>query len=170
MSLGREWYCFAMGNITEKPAGAADIELGGLLIWVHGRQFEQAMDYWDGNWLRVTVNCSALGADVWISGPKIHLPEIEKWKEESVTMYSTMAGSASLDCMEPELNVKTSVDKLGHLAVIIDITPHLGTQRHQFKFELDQSYLPKVISGCKSVLERFPIRDKEQIYRRKSEA
>jgi hypothetical protein len=37
--------------------GAPNLELEGLQIWVHGRQFPDSNDYWDGNWLRVTAHC-----------------------------------------------------------------------------------------------------------------
>jgi hypothetical protein len=30
--------------------GEPDLVIAGLRVWVHGRQFPQAVDYWDGNW------------------------------------------------------------------------------------------------------------------------
>ena len=41
-----------------------DLKLEGLQIWVHGRQFPDLHDYWDGNWLRVTAHCGGSGASI----------------------------------------------------------------------------------------------------------
>jgi hypothetical protein len=54
--------------------GAPDIKLDGLQMWIHGRQFPNEEDYWDGNWLNVTAHCGSQGADVWTSGPILHVP------------------------------------------------------------------------------------------------
>jgi hypothetical protein len=48
----------------EEPLGAPDLQIAGLRLWVHDRQFPMADDYWDGNWLQVTVHCGAPGASV----------------------------------------------------------------------------------------------------------
>jgi hypothetical protein len=48
--------------------GAPDLKLEGLQIWVHGRQFPDLHDYWDGNWLRVTAHCGGSGASVFTTG------------------------------------------------------------------------------------------------------
>src|SRR5256885_6731459 len=50
-------HLFLMG-IDKYPEqlGTPDIKLGGLQVWVHGRQFPDAIDYWDGNWLRITAH------------------------------------------------------------------------------------------------------------------
>lgn len=56
--------------------GKPDIKIAGLSIWVHGREREGDLDYWNGNWVRVTVQCKAQGAEVITSGSIIHLPEI----------------------------------------------------------------------------------------------
>jgi hypothetical protein len=59
--------------------GAPDIKLEGLQIWIHSRQFPNEKDYWDGNWLNVTAHCGKHGADVWASGPILHVPDLTRW-------------------------------------------------------------------------------------------
>src|SRR5262245_58281939 len=39
-----------------------DLKLGGFSLWVFGRQFPDANDYWDGNWLNVRARVEAPGA------------------------------------------------------------------------------------------------------------
>jgi len=59
--------------------GRPDLQVGGLQLWIHARQFPDSEDYWDGNWLMVTVRCCASGAEVWVKGPILHLSELHHW-------------------------------------------------------------------------------------------
>ncbi len=60
--------------------------------------------------------------------------------------------------MEPNLHVKMSLSQLGQLQMIVHLTPDDLTQKHEFMFELDQSYLPALIAGCERVLKEYPLR------------
>jgi hypothetical protein len=37
--------------------GEPDLRVAGLRVWIHGRQFPDSQDYWDGNWLNATAYC-----------------------------------------------------------------------------------------------------------------
>jgi hypothetical protein len=139
--------------------GPPQIRLEGLQIWVHSRQFPEATDYWDGNWINVTVHCGAKGADVWTSGAIIHLPEIKGWADACEQMYKTLSGEAKLDCMEPELSIEMKMREQGHIEMEVYITPDHLIQEHRFRFEIDQSYLTELVNGCRAVLEAYPIRN-----------
>jgi hypothetical protein len=52
----------------EDSLGPPALQVVGFQLWIHGRQFPDAQDCWDGNWLRVTAHCGANGATVWASG------------------------------------------------------------------------------------------------------
>jgi hypothetical protein len=134
------------------------IHLAGLKIWVHGRQYPESSDYWDGNCLLVTAECASLGAVVRVRGPIIHLSELARWADLAETVYSSLIGEANLECMEPELSVKLAVDKLGHVLMTVNITPDHLAQNHSFSFELDQSYIPILIRECRTVLDCYPIK------------
>lgn len=60
--------------------GPPDITLNGLQIWIHGRQYPNDEDYWDGNWLNITAHCGSKGADVWTTGDILHVPDLARWK------------------------------------------------------------------------------------------
>ena len=144
-------------NEKAKQLGRPAIAIGPLQIWVHGRQFPDSDDYWDGNWLLVTAHCGAAGAEVWVSGAIIHLGELAGWLEESERMSQTLAGEAALKCMEPGLRVEMEMRNAGKMSMTVHITPDNMTQRHEFQFDLDQSYLPNLISGCRDVLSKYPV-------------
>ncbi len=137
--------------------GAPSISLEGLKIWVRGRQYPGATDYWDGNWLLVIIECSSDEALVRVGGPIIHLSEIAQWADAAEKASAVLQGEVNLNCMEPELSVKMAVDKTGHMTMQVDILSDHLTNLHHFQFELDQSYLPQLIRECRSLLDDFPI-------------
>jgi hypothetical protein len=139
--------------------GSPDIEIGTLYFWIHNRQFPDAKDFWDGNWVNTTVYCSAKGANVWVEGPILHLSELKKWTDDCQKMYDSLSGGAELNCMEPHLYIKMSIDKTGQIEMQVDITADNLCQMHKFKFSIDQSYLPRMIGKSKEVLDKFPLRE-----------
>jgi hypothetical protein len=76
--------------------GAPGIRLEGLEIWVHGRQFPGADDYWEGNWLNATAHCGAACASVLVTGPFVRLPEIDQWVVETRELLKNLSGKANL--------------------------------------------------------------------------
>lgn len=139
--------------------GDPDVEIAALRLWVHGRQFEDAQDYWDGNWLCVTAHCSEGGGSVHVYGPFLHLSEVAGFVAECARLQETLSGKAELSCIEPNLGVDLSVsDSRGHIEAEVRLTPDQLTQEHRFWFAIDQSYLPGIITGLSKVLARFPLR------------
>jgi hypothetical protein len=137
-----------------------DIRLAGLEIWVHGRQFPYTEDYWDGNWINITAHCGASGVNVWIDGNIIHLPEIAHLLAGAEALYKNIETMAELSCMEPQLSFVLESTGLDHINATVRITPDHLAQKHEFFFEIDYSYLPKLIRECKGVLERYPVKGK----------
>jgi hypothetical protein len=135
-----------------------DLKLDRLRMWVHGRQYPDAQDYWDANWLYVTVRCAAPGASVSATGSFIQLPELKRWRDETDILLKTLHGEAKLDCFEHSLAVSLKAKSLGHITMEVDITPDEDAQRHWFQFEIDQTYLGPLLRDCNSILDAYPIR------------
>jgi hypothetical protein len=138
--------------------GTPDLKLEGLQIWVHGRQFPDSHDYWDGNWLCVTAHCGGGGASVFVTGSFIHLGELDRWSIEAQTLQKDLNGEAKLACIEPELSVDLKCTSSGHITMEVRITPDHMTQGHWFQFGIDQTYLAPLIDQCQSILGEYPIR------------
>jgi hypothetical protein len=138
--------------------GEPDLQVGGLSLWVHGRAYEESVDYWDGNWLRVTAICRYPGAWTSTEGTILHLSEVSGLLEGCQSVFDTLEGNAVLDCMEPNLKIELESTGSGHLAVRIAITPDHMTQSHSYTDELDQTFLPPIIASCRSILAKYPFR------------
>jgi hypothetical protein len=130
---------------------------------MHGRQFPESMDYWDGNWLRATAYCTYADSTVRVHGSIIHLGEVVGLLRSCERLYQTLDGRAGLDCIEPSLRVELVAETGGHIRVAISITPDHMSEAHRFTDGFDQTYLPPVIAACKRIIERYPVREAEQL-------
>ena len=141
----------------------ASISFGPLKIWVAGRVHPEMHDYWDGNWLDATARCEGVGSRVQIRGAFIHLGELKKWKEDLERFQRTLEGSVELPTIEPELAVKieSQKSKTGHLSCEVSITGEHMTERHRYSFDIDQSYLPGLLTQLAAVLREFPVRNEK---------
>ena len=104
----------------------------------------------------VTVWLVTPGAKVTVEGPFLRSDEIQVFGAQCERLHSALVGEARLDCMEPYLNVVLTGNSRGQISVEITLTPNQLTQSHQFRDQIDQSYLPAIVAGCVRVLERFP--------------
>jgi hypothetical protein len=138
--------------------GEPHLYLAGLKLWVHGYQYRDADDYWDGNWLNATAICSENGATVLVRGAFIRTNEISDWQHAVVKLLAEVEGEAKLACMEPEIGVTLKAGSLGSVEMEVQITPDQLTQEHRFTFSIDQSYLHSLSSQCVRLLNDFPIR------------
>jgi hypothetical protein len=109
--------------------------------------------------VRVLVVCGAKGAHVRASGSILHLSELQRWLEEAKALHRSLNGVAELECLEPNLNANISL-KDGRGDLVVEITPDHLTQRHRFTFEVDQSYVPELITGLERILQKYPVRGK----------
>lgn len=145
-------------EISAEMLGEPALKIDGLQLWVHGRQFPEATDMDDGNWLRVTAHCGKNGASVWVSGSILMASDIAVFSKACEKLLSGKTTIAELKPFERELRVKLeAVDKLGHLRMKIVVCPDMD-QTHEFIFAIDQSYLPTAIEQCENILKDFPVR------------
>jgi hypothetical protein len=149
-----------MSNIfaQDLDTDSADIKLGNLFIWIHGYQFPECQDYWDGNWVNLTAYCTSGCASVRVSGFFLHLPELKDWYQQTKRLYETLKGEAVLKCMEPNLGVSLTTNGRGGISATVSITPDHLMENHEFKFDWDQTYLKTFLKDCQTVLEKYPIR------------
>ena len=141
---------------SEEP----DLRVAGLSLWAPGggSAGDAGDDYWDDNWLYVKVQVEAHGAFVEAQGNFVHASELEDFLNELIRLDRTVAGTATLDCMEGNLAITIDGDSLGRATAKISITPYTESQSHQFIFSIDQSHFKHMIAGCKKILAAHPIR------------
>lgn len=142
----------------EKELRAPDFCIGGFELWVYGRQFPEADDYWDGNWLNVAARCATNSSVVQAVGSILHLSELHQLLVECKQIYDTLAGEAKLECMEPNIGLKLKMENAGHCELTVSITPDHLYEEHSFVFDLDQSYLPPFLESLELILHSYPVK------------
>jgi hypothetical protein len=148
-----------MPQPARAPAQAPEIDLGDFQLTVHRRQFPDANDRWDGNWLYVTAQCLQGGALVAASGPILEAADVQRFRDELTELARTQAGAAELRGSEPHVLVRVSAaDGAGDLSVRVELTPDPQSQGHWFAYALDRSYLVQAIRQLDAVLALFPVR------------
>jgi hypothetical protein len=135
-----------------------DLRVGPFVLWVHGYERADSDEYYDANWHRVTAHCGAAGESVDVSGSILMTADLEGLRSGLERMHTTMSGSASLEPLEPNLTLQLVAGTHGHVEGVVTITPDHFTQSHEFRFDLDQSFLPGVIAQIRTVLETWPVR------------
>lgn len=153
-----------MGSRERTALGNPDLGISGLRIWVHGRRFPDATDYWDGNWLGMTA-CYSTPASVRALGSIVHLAEIRALLRELKGIHQHRQGHAELHCLEPALDLEFQALANGHLQLRIVITADTMTGSHSFVDQLDYTALPSVIAGCNAILARFPLYEPDALAR-----
>ncbi len=142
--------------------GAPQLKVAGLELWVHDRRSPQAQDYWEGNWLVVTVRCAARGATIWTTGPMLRVPDLVRWADALERLHAQRGpeGVATLTSDEPNLTaVVRSTDRAGELQLVVDITPDPLTQEHRLRFAVERAALPDLVRRCRAVVKAYPVRD-----------
>jgi L-fucose mutarotase/ribose pyranase (RbsD/FucU family) len=145
-------------NNYESELRKADLCIETFELWILGRQFPSSEDYWDGNWLDVLARCSGESSMVETGGSILHLSELQKFLNESKQMYNTLSGKAHLDCMEPNINLKIGMKNRGQCELVVSITPYHLYEKHSFIFDLDQTYLPPLISSLEFIINSYPLK------------
>lgn len=137
----------------------ATFRLGGLSVWIDRDQIDDAVDYWDANWVYIRVECIGEQAIVKLCSPCLHLPELAEWAKECQRLWEGQIETASLATIERSLEI--TVDRSGNyngLVATAKITPDNVTQFHEFRFPIDQSDLARLVKSLAVVLAAFPIR------------
>jgi hypothetical protein len=148
-----------MAQPARAPAQAPSIALGDFQLTVHRRQFPDAHDRWDGNWLHVTAQCTQAGAIVAAGGPITEAPDLQRFRDELAAVHASRRGQAELRGAEPDLHVRVvSSGASGRLQVRVELSPYPRTQGHWFEFDVAEADLPATIRQLDAVLELFPVR------------
>jgi hypothetical protein len=148
-----------MAQAARAAAQAPSIELGDFQLSVHRRQFPDAQDRWDGNWLCVTAQCAQAGAIVAAGGPILEAGDLQRFRDDLASMSAGRGREAVLRGAEPNLVVGvTALDGLGQWQVRVELTPDPPSQGHWFTFAVDPSYAAEAVRQLDAVLALFPVR------------
>jgi hypothetical protein len=148
-----------MAQPARAPVQAPAIELGDFQLTVHRREFPDAQDRWDGNWLHVTAQCAQAGAIVATGGPILETADLQRFRDQLAAVTASQVEEAVLSGAEPNIVVRVApAEGLGLVRVRVELTPEPQSQGHWFACAIDPSYLAEAIRQLDAVLAAFPVR------------
>ena len=145
-------------HVISEDEPTPSLKLEGISIWIDGRERPDAHDFSDANWLDARVLVEAPGASVELRHTSIRIDELAAFDAELQALYRDLKGTATLACLEAPLSIRLLGDRRGHIRIEVDLTPDVASQRHWFEFSSDQSYLPRLLTGLRRVLETYEMR------------
>lgn len=129
-------------------------------IHVTRREFPEASDYWDGNWVYATIRIRA-GAFRGEYEALLRTDELAAFREQLRTLHAALNGSATFETMEHWLRVDIQGDGRGHFLAKCEARDQPGTGNTlRFELTFDQSELPRVLEALDEVVGAFPVKGK----------
>jgi hypothetical protein len=138
------------------------VRIGGekhdfVAIEILGREDHGTDDFWDSNWLTSRVEVSAGGFRGCVQ-LNLRADEFAVFLEHVQDLSTTLAGTAELRTLEGGLTLRLWIHGRGDMWVDGDVFDGtLEGNRLRFHFNLDQSYLPAVISQLQSLITCYPV-------------
>ena len=129
-----------------------------LLIRPLGRQHPGAGDYWDGNWI-VSVIEVRVGGFRGEVGASLRADEFHEFSRQLGRLYASLQGDAVLDSMEDWITLRVTATSGGRLEVTGRVLDRAGNGNELIFAldDLDQSYLPAVLSGLDDIQRAYPV-------------
>jgi hypothetical protein len=109
----------------------------------------------EGGWTRCAVEISVNGFQGRID-PYFEIEDFVRFRDEMRTLYRDLNGRAHLAPREGQVVLVISVDELGHLSVSGEAWSQATYENKlEFKFGLDQTFLPEPIRELEHFLSSF---------------
>ena len=121
------------------------------------REYPEATDYWDGNWIYADVTVVA-GAFRGSFEANLRADEFERFRDQLRPLRESLVGRAVFDPMEPWLRIEIEGDGKGHFRAACRAAdaPEVGNVL-AFGVEFDQTELPGILKGLDAICEAFPV-------------
>lgn len=148
---------------VNRQARMASFSFGGeeaerVEVQVHGYERGPTGDYYDDNWVRVSVRVS-VGAFSGSFDATFLAPEFVEFREGLSLLYESLKGVARFSTLEQQLSLELTGDGRGHIALkglAIDAAG-IGN-RLEFVLALNQGHLSSALKGLDEIIGSFPVR------------
>lgn len=121
------------------------------------RSHPERTDFWDGNWLVVTLDVR-VGAFRATFPATFRTTDFGEFRRQLAALHHTLVGEAVLETLEEWVSLRIVGDGRGHLEVRGSVTdePGLGNRLTFVLPELDQTQLPAMLDELDAMERAFP--------------
>jgi hypothetical protein len=129
----------------------------GIVLRVLGRTHPDAGDFWDGNWLRTTLDL-AVGPFSGSVAANLRAEELAAFRKDLQRLYEAVEGHVVLSTMERWVELAIDGDGLGHVHVVGEVFDTAGAVGDSVRFHLDidPTYLPRIIDSLMIIEATWP--------------
>ncbi len=121
-----------------------------LIVEIDGRPDEQ------DDWVSVTILVQ-VGAFLASIDATLVTCDFPRFRRQLESLYKTLSGSAIFDTIECQLQIECVGNGLGGIAISGNVQDRAGDGNIlRFGFDIDQTYLPRVISELHAIESDFP--------------
>jgi hypothetical protein len=132
--------------------------VGGLRLWVHGRQTPGAHDADEGNRLDATIECD-FPAGPWTGDVTLMASDLAGWVMESRVLMHQPSAPARLGVREQSVGiVLEAVGSPTRIRMQVTTAPGAGTPTQTVAFDLEESDLAQTIRQVDTILRAYPVR------------
>ena len=128
-----------------------------LTITLFRRSTPGASDYWDGNWVRATVEIAAGGFRGSVGGD-LRAEELARFHDELVRLQRSLRGTAEFETMERWLAIVVTGDGKGHMEFRCNIRdqPGIGNTL-DCTLATDQTFTRSTVAELGAAVQAFPV-------------
>jgi hypothetical protein len=130
-----------------------------LAIWVIRREYPEATDYWDANWLQTRIELFAGGVHAKI-GANLRAEEFRRFREALERVDARASREALMEPLEPWLKVRVTTSSTGALAVEGEVSDEVGIGNQvvfALRSDLGLADQTQMIRSLRTIEERFPV-------------
>jgi hypothetical protein len=121
-----------------------------LIVSINGRPDER--DDWVS--AKISVHAGAFRATIDATLVTCDFPRFRRQLE---SLYKTLIGSANFDTIEWQLKIECIGNERGGIAITGTVQDRVGDGNElRFRFDIDQTYLPRVIVDLHAIESEFP--------------
>ena len=121
-----------------------------LIVEIYGRPDER------DDWVSATISVRA-GAFTASIDATLVTCDFPRFRRQIESFYNTLSGSANFDTIERQLQIECIGNERGGIAITGTVQDRVGDGNElRFGFDIDQTYLPKVISELHAIESEFP--------------
>ena len=121
-----------------------------LIVEINGRPDER------DDWVSATifVHVGAFSATIDATLVTCDFP---RFRTQLESLYKTLSGSADFDTIERQLQINCIGNERGGIAINGTVLDRVGDGNElRFRFDIDQTYLPRIISELRDIESEFP--------------
>jgi hypothetical protein len=128
-----------------------------LKITLFGRSHPESDDYWDGNWVRASIQVQAGGFSGDAVGD-IRTDELAAFQKPWAQLQTSLEGVAEFSTLEEWLAIRATGDGKGHIEVqgVVWDRPGVGNNL-QFTLSTDQTFTRPTIDQLAEAIRAFPV-------------